>query len=37
MMWWISIVLGLVSAALHYPIVEERLVRPAAIPQPQPA
>jgi len=34
MMWWISIVLGLVSAALHYPIVEERLVRPTSIPQP---
>jgi MFS family permease len=37
MMWWISIALGLVSAALHYPIVEERLIRPAAIPQPQAA
>jgi MFS family permease len=35
MMWWISIALGLVSAALHYPIVEERLTRPtAAVPQP---
>ncbi len=34
MMWWISIALGLVSAALHYPIVEERLSRPAAMPQP---
>jgi predicted MFS family arabinose efflux permease len=33
-MWWISIGLGLVSAALHYPIVEERLSRPAAMPQP---
>jgi len=33
-MWWISIALGLVSAALHYPIVEERLTRPAAMPQP---
>ena len=28
MMWWISIALGLVSAALHWPIVEERLTRP---------
>jgi len=37
MMWWISIALGLVSAALHYPIVEERLVRPTSIPQPRPA
>ena len=34
MMWWISIALGLVSAALHYPIVEQRLIRPAAFPQP---
>jgi len=34
MMWWISIGLGVVSAALHYPIVEERLVRPTSIPQP---
>ena len=34
MMWWISIALGLVSAALHYPIVEERLSRPMATPQP---
>ena len=34
MMWWISIALGVVSAALHYPIVEERLVRPTSIPQP---
>jgi hypothetical protein len=33
-MWWISIALGLVSAALHYPIVEERLVRSTSIPQP---
>ncbi|UYN95008.1 MAG: MFS transporter [Enhydrobacter sp.] len=29
MMWWISIALGLVSALLHWPIVEERLQRPA--------
>jgi MFS family permease len=34
MMWWISIALGLVSALLHWPIVEERLTRPAALPQP---
>jgi len=35
MMWWISIALGLVAAALHWPIVEERLTRPtAALPQP---
>ena len=35
MMWWISIALGLVSAMLHWPIVEERLARPpAAVPQP---
>jgi MFS family permease len=34
MMWWISIALGLVSALLHWPIVEERLTRPAAVPQP---
>ena len=30
-MWWISIVLGLVSAAMHWPIVEERLPRAAAL------
>lgn len=35
-MWWIAIGLGLLSALLHYPIVEERLQRPAA-PLPQPA
>ena len=35
MMWWISIALGIVSAMLHWPIVEERLARPpAAVPQP---
>jgi MFS family permease len=34
MMWWISIALGIVSALLHWPIVEERLSRPAAVPQP---
>ena len=33
-MWWISIALGLVSAAMHWPIVEERLTRSAAVPQP---
>lgn len=34
-MWWISIGLGLVAALLHWPIVEERLTRPAAaVPQP---
>ena len=34
-MWWISIALGLVSALLHWPIIEERLTRPAAaVPQP---
>ena len=36
LMWWISIALGLVSAALHWPIVEEKLARPAA-PVAQPA
>jgi MFS family permease len=34
MMWWISIALGIVSALLHWPIVEERLTRTAAVPQP---
>lgn len=34
MMWWISIALGLISAALHYPIVEVRLPRAAATAQP---
>src|SRR5262245_61253708 len=34
MMWWLSIALGLVSALLHWPIVEEQLSRRAAIPQP---
>jgi MFS family permease len=34
-MWWISIALGIVSALLHWPIVEQRLLRPAvAVPQP---
>ncbi|MCA0302045.1 MAG: MFS transporter [Proteobacteria bacterium] len=36
-MWWIAIALGLVSALLHFPIVEERLVRPAPAPLPQAA
>ncbi len=35
-MWWIAIGLGVLSAMLHWPIVEERLQRPAA-PLPQPA
>jgi MFS family permease len=35
-MWWISIALGLIAAALHLPIVEERIMRPIAVPQPQP-
>ena len=34
MMWWISIALGLIAALLHLPIVEERLTRPIAVPQP---
>lgn len=34
MMWWISIALGVISALLHWPIVEERLTRSAAVPQP---
>jgi len=33
-MWWISISLGIVAALLHWPIVEERLTRPIAVPQP---
>jgi MFS family permease len=33
-MWWISIALGLVAALLHWPIVEERVTRPLAVPQP---
>jgi MFS family permease len=37
MMWWISIALGLVAAALHWPIVEERLTRPTSAALPQPA
>jgi len=35
-MWWIAIGLGVLSAMLHWPIVEERLVRPASL-LPQPA
>ena len=34
MMWWLSIALGIVSALLHWPIIEQRLTRPAAVPQP---
>ncbi len=34
LMWWIAIALGLVSSALHWPIVEERLPRGAAVAQP---
>jgi MFS family permease len=34
MMWWISIALGVISALLHWPIVEERLTRSATVPQP---
>jgi MFS family permease len=34
MMWWISIALGIVAALLHWPIVEERVTRTAAAPQP---
>ncbi len=29
-MWWLSVALGLASAALHWPIVEQPLPRPAA-------
>ena len=36
-MWWISIGLGLVAAAMHWPIVEQRLARPAIVPAAQPA
>ena len=36
-MWWIAIGLGVASALLHFPIVEERLERPAAAPAAQPA
>lgn len=36
LMWWISIALGVISALLHWPIVEEKLARPAA-PVAQPA
>jgi hypothetical protein len=30
-MWWISIALGVVSALLHWPIVEKPVPRPAAL------
>lgn len=33
-MWWIAIALGVLAALLHWPIVEERLTRPVAVPQP---
>ena len=33
-MWWTAIALGLLSAALHWPIVEERLPRGATGLQP---
>jgi len=37
-MWWISIALGIVSALLHWPIVEKPVARPIALsPQVQPA
>ena len=36
-MWWIAIGLGVVSALLHWPIVEERLPRPADGTMPQAA
>ena len=37
-MWWISIALGIVSALLHWPIVEKPVARPAVLsPQVQPA
>ncbi len=36
LMWWISIALGVISALLHWPIVEEKLARPEA-PVAQPA
>ncbi|MBM3650145.1 MAG: MFS transporter [Alphaproteobacteria bacterium] len=34
MMWWIAIGLGIVAALMHWPIVEQRLARPTAVPQP---
>ena len=34
MMWWIAIGLGIVSALLHWPIVEKPLARPALVPRP---
>jgi len=37
-MWWISIALGIISALLHWPIVEKPVARPIALsPQVQPA
>src|SRR5260370_39358004 len=34
MMWWISIALGVISALLHWPIVERPVARPQFAPQP---
>jgi MFS family permease len=34
MMWWLSIALGIVSAALHWPIVEKPVARPQLAAQP---
>jgi predicted MFS family arabinose efflux permease len=34
LMWWISIALGVVSALLHWPIVEKPLARPQFAAQP---
>jgi len=31
-MWWISIALGLIAAAMHWPIVEKPVARPVAQP-----
>jgi len=33
-MWWISIGLGIISALLHWPIVEKPVERPFLVPQP---
>jgi MFS family permease len=34
MMWWLSIALGVVSALLHWPIIEKRVPRPQLAAQP---
>jgi len=34
LMWWISIVLGLASALLHWPIIEKPIARPQLVAQP---